>query len=207
MLTNRVNCSRSTFNLTLFWRVVRDLHTLLRGFFQCAYFRTLTLWSITVSMYYFWAVGLTMNKDEIIILVWKTLLRVNFIKRNKVFKLYIFTYTQLMCSNRLFMYFQNKVFYISNGLATIINRTFIFLQTNLQTIFDKPGIKGSKTETIFQVKWPVWAFPAELARSKAKHGNKRHLRRNWMWYSNQVCRKEILDSHEPKEGRFTAKKE
>ena len=29
VLTNRVNCSGSTFNLTLFWRVVRDLRALL----------------------------------------------------------------------------------------------------------------------------------------------------------------------------------
>ena len=29
VLANRVNCSGSTFNLTLFWRVVRDLCTLL----------------------------------------------------------------------------------------------------------------------------------------------------------------------------------
>ena len=28
VLTNRVNCSGSTFNLTLFWRVVRDLRAL-----------------------------------------------------------------------------------------------------------------------------------------------------------------------------------
>ena len=28
VLTNRINCSGSTFNLTLFWRVVRDLHAL-----------------------------------------------------------------------------------------------------------------------------------------------------------------------------------
>ena len=32
VLTNRVNCSGSTFNLTLFWRVVRDLHVLLHIF-------------------------------------------------------------------------------------------------------------------------------------------------------------------------------
>ena len=30
VLTNRVNCSGSTFNLTLYWRVVRDLRALLR---------------------------------------------------------------------------------------------------------------------------------------------------------------------------------
>ena len=29
VLTNRVNCSGSTFDLTLFWRVLRDLRTLL----------------------------------------------------------------------------------------------------------------------------------------------------------------------------------
>ena len=29
VLTNRVNCSGSTFNLTLFWRVVRDLRALI----------------------------------------------------------------------------------------------------------------------------------------------------------------------------------
>ena len=33
VLTNRVNCSGSTFNLTLFWRVVRDLRAL--AWLQC----------------------------------------------------------------------------------------------------------------------------------------------------------------------------
>ena len=34
VLTKRVNCSGSTFNLTLFWRVVRDLHALLKETYQ-----------------------------------------------------------------------------------------------------------------------------------------------------------------------------
>ena len=38
VLTNRVNCSGSTFNLTLFWRVVRDLRALLAICFACSKF-------------------------------------------------------------------------------------------------------------------------------------------------------------------------
>ena len=40
VLTNRVNCSGSTFNLTLFWRVVRDL----RALFFNVYKTILTFW-------------------------------------------------------------------------------------------------------------------------------------------------------------------
>ena len=45
VLINRVNCSGNTFILTLFWRVLRDLHTLLH---QCGtYIGTTSIWSYT----------------------------------------------------------------------------------------------------------------------------------------------------------------
>ena len=62
VLTNRVNCSGSTFNLTLFWRVVRDLRALLWWIFKmlegrlscvfnrCGYLHMLRIWLITASV-------------------------------------------------------------------------------------------------------------------------------------------------------------